>query len=179
MSTLNVTNIKSADGTSGLSIANSTGVITLPSAPLIKACAFKMHPSGNQSMGNGAETAFAFGTAAIDTNSIVDLSNNRVVITAATAGLWWLSFTTRLKNSSPQRHVIYIKVNGSSKFTFEENQSGDGTTSGSQSLATGGIFGLSSGDILTYHLYHNQGSARDIEFGVDSSRAEGYRIGTL
>ena len=28
MSTLNVTNIKAADGTSGLSIANSTGVVT-------------------------------------------------------------------------------------------------------------------------------------------------------
>ena len=29
MSTLNVTNIKAADGTSGLSIANTTGIVTL------------------------------------------------------------------------------------------------------------------------------------------------------
>ena len=37
MSTLNVTNIKAADGTSGLTIANSTGVITTPARPAFRA----------------------------------------------------------------------------------------------------------------------------------------------
>ena len=39
MSTLNVTNIKAADGTTGLIIANSTGVVTEPLKPTFRATA--------------------------------------------------------------------------------------------------------------------------------------------
>ena len=45
MSTLNVTNIKAADGTSGLSIANSTGVVSFGNNLSANAPAFSAYPS--------------------------------------------------------------------------------------------------------------------------------------
>jgi hypothetical protein len=171
-SVLKVDAIQNTAGTSALTI-DSSG-FTLP-----KAVAFQMHPSANQSMADASETAFAFGTTTIDPASIVDLSNNRVVITAATAGLWWLSFTCRLKNSAPPRQVVYIKVGGSTKLMFEENSGASAGTTGSQSVTASGLWNLSSGDALTYAVYHSHGSARDIEYDLSSSRAEGFRIGSI
>ena len=171
-SVLKVDAIQNTAGTSALTI-DSSGFI------LPKAVTFQMHPSQNQSLANGAETAFEFGTTSIDPASIVDLSNNRVVITAATAGLWWLSFTCRIKNSAPPRQVVYLKVNGSTIYNTEENSGASAGTSGSQSVTVRGLHNLSSGDAITYAVYHNHGSARDIEFALSSSRAEGYRIGTI
>jgi len=171
-STLRVNELQNLNGNTGITI-DTSGFIKP------KVVAFQMHPSANQSLPNGAETAFAFGTASIDPASITDVANNRVVITDATAGLWWLSFNARIKNSAPPRQVVYIKVNGTTIYNFEENSGASAGTNGSQSVAVSGLHNLSSGDAITYAVYHNHGSSRDIEFALSSSRAEGYRVGTL
>jgi len=170
-SVLKVDAIQNTAGTSALTI-DSNGFI------LPKAVAFQMHPTSTQTLTNGAEGQIAFQASNIDPNSIVDLSNNRVVITAATAGLYWLSFTLRLKNSAPARIVNYIKVNGTQTLVGEENSNTSGTT-GSQSNTVSGLVSLSSGDALTYHIFHNHGADRDTESGVVNSRAEGYRLGSI
>ena len=56
MSTLNVTNIKAADGTSGLTIANSTGIVTKSLMPYIYL------------RGNSASEVIQHGSAADYTN---------------------------------------------------------------------------------------------------------------
>ena len=99
-------------------------------------------------------------------------------ITAATAGLYWLSFVCRLGSSAPPRQVVYIKVNGAEKLMAEENSGASGS-SGSQSVMTSGLLNLVAGDLITYHVYHNHGSNRDIEHYAAASRVEGYRIGTV
>ena len=171
-STLRVNELQNLNGATGMTI-DTSGII------LPKCLAFQMHPSANQSLANGAESPFAFGTASIDPAGIVDLPNNRVVITDATAGLWWLSFTCRLKNSAPPRQVVYIAVNGTTIYNAEENSGASAGTNGSQSVTACGLHNLSSGDAITYKVYHNHGSNRDIEFSLSSTRAEGYRVGTL
>lgn len=137
--------------------------------------AFQMHPTAPQTLTDSVEAQYQFQASDIDTNSIVDLGNNRVVITEETAGLYWLSFTSRLSNSAPARVVNYIKVNGSSKLLFEENSNTSGTT-GSQSNTVSGLVSLVSGDVITFHVFHNHGTDRDTEAGVVSARAEGYRV---
>lgn len=137
--------------------------------------AFQMHPTSTQTLTDGVQTQYEFQASNIDTNSIVELANNRVVITEATAGLYWLSFTSRLLSSAPARVVNYIKVNGVTKLVFEENSTTSGTT-GSQSNTVAGLVSLSSGDELTFHVYHNHGSDRDTEINVENARAEGYSI---
>jgi len=176
-SDLNVDTIKNTSGTTAMTI-NSSGVVTAPAGIIPKSCAFQMHPTSTQTLTNGAEGQIEFQASNIDTNSIVDLSNNRVVITAATAGLYWLSFTFRLSNSAPARIVNYIKVNGTQTLVGEENSNTSGTT-GSQSNTVAGLVSLSSGDALTYHIFHNHGAERVNETGVTNTRAEGYRIGSV
>ena len=170
-SVLKVDAIQNTAGTSALTI--DSGGFILP-----KAVAFQMHPTSSQTLTNGVEAQIAFQASNIDTNNIVDLSNNRVVITAATAGLYWLSFTFRLSNSAPARIVNYVKVNGTQKLVGEENSNTSGTT-GSQSNTVSGLVSLSSGDALTYHIFHNHGADRVNETGVTNIRAEGYRIGSV
>ena len=61
---------------------------------------FILHkPSGNQSISNATGTVVTWGTADVDTHSVSDLANNRIVITAQTAGYWWFGWacTTRLE----------------------------------------------------------------------------------
>ena len=171
-SILKVDEIQNTGGTTGLTI-DSSGFI------LPKAVAFQMHQTSAQSLSDSTETQYTFDASSIDTNSIVDLTNNRVVITAATAGLYWLSFTSRLNSSAPPRQVNYIKVGGSTKLMFEENSGASAGTTGSQSVTAAGLVSLSSGDVLTYHVYHTHGSSRNTETGVSAGRAEGYRIGSV
>jgi len=170
-SQLRVNELQNLNGTTGMTI--DTSGFTLP-----KSVAFQATHNASLTLNNAAETQFALDTTVFDPAGIVDLSNNRVGITAATAGLYWLSFVCRLANSAPNRQVVYIKVNGTERLMAEENSASSGS-SGSQSVMTSGLLNLVAGDLITYHVYHNHGSNRDIEHYVSASRVEGYRIGTL
>ena len=78
-----------------------------------------MTPTGVQTIANQTDTTFYFGNG-IDTHSITDLSNNRVVITTITTGLWFLSFVYRLDNVVPFRQSITIKKNGNIIAVFQQ-----------------------------------------------------------
>lgn len=168
--TLEVDTIKNTSGTTGLTI-DSSGFIKP------KVVAFQAFHDAALTLTNGLESTFQLDTTVIDPAGIVDLANNRIAITAATAGLYWLSFVCRLGSSAPPRQVVYIKVNGAEKLMAEENSGASGS-SGSQSVMTSGLLNLVAGDLITYHVYHNHGSNRDIEHYAAASRVEGYRIGT-
>ena len=57
----------------------------------VKPCTFRMFNSQTRSLPNATTTALTYDTVEWDTHSITDVSNNRVVITSATAGYWWIS----------------------------------------------------------------------------------------
>jgi hypothetical protein len=171
-SILKVNEIQHTGGTSAMTIA-SNGIVNP------KACVFQMYSSAVQSIPTSTETTYAWNVTTFDTNSIVDLSNNRVVITSDTAGLWFLSFTSRLKNSAPPRHINYIKVNNNVAVMFEQYSEGGAVTSGSSSCTASGLVSLSSGDVVIGRLYMDHGSSRDTETGISAARLEGYRIGTV
>ena len=170
-SILRVDTIKNVSGTTGLTIG--TDGFIKP-----KVVAFQAFHDAALTLTNAAETQFALDTTVFDPAGIVDLANNRIAITAATAGLYWLSFVCRLGSSAPPRQVVYIKVNGTERLMAEEN-SGSSGSSGSQSVMTSGLLNLVAGDLITYHVYHNHGANRNIEHYVAASRVEGYRVGTL
>ena len=170
-STLRVNELQNLNGTTGMTI-DTSGFIKP------KVVAFQAFHDAALTLTNAAETPFQLDTTVIDPAGIVDLANNRIAITAATAGLYWLSFVCRLGSSAPNRQVVYIKVNGTEKLMAEENSAASGS-SGSQSVMTSGLVNLVAGDLITYHVYHNHGSNRDIEHYAAASRVEGYRIGTV
>ena len=181
MSTLKVGTIQSTTGNTGLTIANDGTVLP-------KACAFQMTPTAVQAIANQTDTPFAFGQSNIDTHSITDLSNNRVVITTATAGLWFLSFVYRLENVVPARQSASIKKNGNVIAVFQSTQYSQTTTPDS-STKVDTLVNLANSDVLTFHAWHGHGASQNTSddsfdnstaatFGVNN-RAEGFRIGTL
>ena len=170
-STLRVNELQNLNGNSAMTI-DTNGFINP------KVVAFQAFHDAALTLTNAAETQFPLDTTVIDPAGIVDLSNNRIAITAATAGLYWLSFVCRLSSSSPPRQVVYIKVNGTERLMAEENSGSSGST-GSQSVMASGLVNLVAGDLITYHVYHSHGANRNIEHYVAASRVEGYRVGTL
>ena len=174
MSTLKVGTIQSTTGNTGLTIA-------IDGTVLPKACAFQMKPSSQKSIPNATETLIEFGTTVFDTHSIVDLGNNRVVITTATAGIWDLRFVSRIENGVPFRQISFIKKNGNN-LVYHEASNYSQTTGAYQSVEANCLANLVNGDILTFHMYHGQGSAKNTEIGGTNDldiRAEGFRVGTL
>ena len=181
MSTLKVATIQSTTGNTGLTIANDGTVLS-------KACAFKISPTSVQTIANETDTQFYFDQDEIDTHNITDLSNNRVVITTATAGLWFLSFVFRLENVVPFRQSATIKKNGNVIAVFQHTQYTQ-TTIPDSSTKVDTIVNLANSDILTFHAWHGHGatqSTSDDSFDNTSTvgfpvnnRAEGFRIGTL
>ena len=158
MSTLKVGTIQSTTGNTGLTIANDGTVLP-------KACAFQMTPTGVQTIANQTDTQFYFGQSNIDTHSITDLSNNRVVITTAT-----------------------IKKNGNVIAVFQATQYSQ-TTIPDSSTKVDTLVNLANSDVLTFHAWHGHGVTQSTSddsfdnstaatFGVNN-RAEGFRIGTL
>ena len=78
-----------------------------------RTCAFRMYPNAAQSLAHGTVTVLNFTNTSFDSDNLLDLSNNKVVITATTAGLWYLDITLRMSNTVAYRQTTQILVNGS------------------------------------------------------------------
>ena len=176
---------KAKMGTTELDLAtikDSTGTntaMTIDSSGFVKAktCAFRMHQSTAQSLSHATNTTLTFDTSDIDTASIIDLTNNKVVITAATAGLWYLDFTFCMTNTIAFRQTAFIYVNGTA-IARHEPPAYSQTTGAYPSANVHTLHELSSGDEITFTGYHAYGSARSTyaDAGL-STVAQGYRIG--
>ena len=177
MSTLKVGTIQDHTNSNTALSIDSSGLVTAPVGIVPKACAFSMHATSAQSLAGVTEITYEWDASAFDTNGITDLPNNRVVITAATAGLWFLSFTSRINNSVPFRHINYIKVNGSVAIMQEQTMYSQ-TTGASSSCTAAGLQQLSDGDIIIARIYHGH-STKNTEYGYSQARLEGFRIGTV
>jgi len=73
---------------------------------------FKLTKNGGQSTPNGATVTVTWQNTIYDTSSIVSISNDRVIITSATAGLYFVgaSVETNILNF---RQIIGLRKNGS------------------------------------------------------------------
>ena len=73
MSTLNVTNIKAADGTSGLTIANSTGIVTATKG--VNSVAFAVEATNIDQTGSTGKVQWE--NVRLDTGNYWSTSNHR------------------------------------------------------------------------------------------------------
>ena len=140
---------------------------------------FRIFKDGNaQTVPDNTDTKITFSTTSIDTNSLVDLSNNKVVITSATEGYWQLHFQYRTSHA-PYRRMARIHINGSVKARFEEGQYSSNTPLNPTSGVTT-IIQLSANDYLEAFVYnyYNGSTAKAVigdSNGVDTY-FEGWRI---
>ena len=91
-----------------LPVANGgTGLSSAVTTPY-----FKLTKDGNQSTPNGATVTVTWQNTIYDTSSIVSISNDRVIITSATAGLYFVGASVQ-ENVLNFRQVVGIRKNGS------------------------------------------------------------------
>jgi len=131
----------------------------------LKPCTFAMTSNTAQSLPNSSQTTITFDRTMHDSHSIVDLANNKIVITAATEGIW------------------FIQAHGTSDKTITEyNRNGD-TTGGNPATVASYLGLLESGDSVYVTAYHTYGSARNTVGSSGTSQnynfLRGFRIGQL
>ena len=174
-SVLKVNEIQHTGGTSALTVA-SDGIINP------KGCAFYMWQNTAQAISPVTETAIQFEVEEFDTHgSVVNLAQNRVDFPSGTEGIWFISFTWRLANTVPFRHIAYVNKNntsssGSSEYLKFENAQYSQTTGASASVTASGLISLAAGDYLTFTGYHGYGSARNTSAGRADTAASGFRV---
>ena len=141
MSTLSVTNIKAADGTSGLSIANSTGIIS-PTKPLVNPALFQVQALDvDQSYTQSALVKVQFNSVDLDTGSYWDSSNN--YYRPQIAG-WYMFGGTLRVNFASAVTLIGMRIVKNASYTPAGEQlvvqyqvGSDSFTNGEYPLATG------------------------------------------
>ena len=142
----------------------------------VKPCTFRIFNSATQSLSNATTTALIYDTVEWDTHSITDVSNNRVVITDATAGYWFVSAKFSLDNAVPFRQIIWVYVNNTNTISFENGDYSQ-TTGAYPSIQAQGIIKVVSGDTISAFGYHGHGSTKTSQSGRNVNGLEGFRIG--
>ena len=174
-SVLKVNEIQHTGGTSALTVA-SNGIINP------KGCAFYMWADTAQAISSETETKIQFQVELFDTHgSVVNLTDNRVDFPSGTEGIWYISFTWRLANTIPFRHIAYVNKNnnsssGGSEYLKFENSQYQQTTGSSSSVTASGLVSLAVGDYLTFTGYHGYSSARNTSAGRADTYASGFRV---
>jgi len=173
MSTLNVTNIKAADGTSALTITNSTGQVTMPNSSgfVPEFVAWSVQKDGNMTIGNAVQTQVTWQTENFDTHNA--FASNVFTVPSGQGGYYNVGFFINWKDSWSAQVIQYIRVNGSVKATFMEQKTGNEMGEGGSQ-----ILQVNAGDTIDIAVYQPSGSNKEI-YGQDntSTRFWGYRIG--
>ena len=119
-SKLGVQNIAHTNGTNAMTVSSGGAIALTSPLPVSSggtglssvAPYFKLTKNSTQATPNGATVTTTWQNTIYDTSSIVSLSNDRVIITSATAGLYFVgaSVETNILNF---RQIIGIRKNGS------------------------------------------------------------------
>ena len=173
MSTLNVTNIKAADGTTGLTIANSTGLVTMPNSSgfVPEFVAWSVKRTSNQSIGHGAQTQVQWDTETFDTHNA--FAGNAFTVPSGQGGYYNVGFFINWQGSWSAQVIQYIRVNSGVVATFMEQKTGNEMGEGGSQLIQ-----VSAGQTIDIAVYQTQGGSQNI-YGSDSlsTRFWGYRVG--
>ena len=171
-----VTNTKIANSTIDLT-TKVTG--TLPVANggtgnIIKPY-FKLQKSGNQATPNGATVTVTWETTVYDTASIVDLTDNRVNITSATEGLWYVQANI-MTDTLNFRQVVDLRKNGSGLARFERaTQTVANNGSRAPNISANTIVEVANGDYLDVS-YISVNGTNNISNAASGTYFYGWRI---
>ena len=144
---------------------------------------FLLNQTSAQSLANNTSEIATLDEAKNDTHSFADLSNNRAVFTASTAGTYHLSWGAKINDSGSAivRWLIFITK-------YDSNDNGDdiiyteATISADDSYAFptfSTIWTFAAGDYIKLRIYQNSGGSRTTyaAAGDINSFISGLRIG--
>jgi hypothetical protein len=137
--------------------------------------AFALHKTSDQTVGTGALTTVTWDASSIDTDSGVDLSNNKYVVPSGKGGTYFLNYFVGTEHGG--RWIINIKINGTVKIESDKTLDNSGIY-GMYNVS--GIISLSAGDEITACYYALNGSGTNIRYQNTSTayltKLEGYRL---
>lgn len=170
MSTLNVTNINAADGTSALTIANSTGSVSGTGAFLIDDNIPYFFAEGSsvfQSAGYlGTPSIFTavktWTTVTLNQSNLLNTANGYLEVPSGQAGLYEYRVCSNSGTADAHRGVYVYKKSGAS-ITNIDNVFGMNDYSG-YTLASHKILNLAVGDIILvgYHNSYDSWNTSDV-----------------
>ena len=144
---------------------------------------FLLNQTSAQTLNNGVSEIGTLDEARHDTNSFADLSNNRAVFTASTAGTYHLTWGAKINDSGSAivRWLIFITK-------YDSNDNGDDiiypeiTISADDSWAFptfSTMWTFVAGDYIKLRIYQNSGGSRTTYAGSGdvNSFISGLRIG--
>ena len=154
-----------------LPVANGgTGLSSAVTTPY-----FKLTKDGNQSTPNGATVIVTWQNTIYDTSSIVSISNDRVIITSETAGLYFVGASVQ-QNVLNFRQVVALRKNGSSIARSEvatQTVANNGSRAPTLNLHT--IIELANNDYLDV-LYISVNGTNTINLDSTGTYFYGWRI---
>ena len=173
MSTLNVTNIAAADGTSSLSIANSTGFIDLKKQQIPM---FSVYRSTAQNINQNAWTKVVWNAEYTDgdPDNAFDTTNGRYV--APVKGWYHLSFLCSMDVSGGDSgHLNYSSMNkNGTQLNYQEFYS-----TASHRHTHSFLMNMAVGDYCEVSCYNTSANVNNIRGGVNESQFHGFLVRAL
>ena len=170
MSTLNVTNINAADGTSGLTIANSTGSVSGSGTFLIDDNIPYFYAQGSSVFQSaaylGTPSSFTavktWNTVTLNQANLLNTTNGYMEVPSGQAGLYEYRVSSNSGTANQHRGVYVFKKSGST-VTNLDNVFSNNDYSG-YTLASHKILNLAAGDIILvgYHNSYDSWNTSDV-----------------
>lgn len=152
MSTLAVDAIQNAAGTAAATI-DSNGYL------FAKLPHFLIRNTSAQSIITSTYVRAEFNDAVLDTHNFADLTNNKIVFNATTAGVYQVNFGGKLNNATANRFGYWLRKEGSMSTGPYIGYFEIGKTTSTYAYPTFNfIYQFNSGDFLELDMYHDQGS---------------------
>jgi len=137
--------------------------------------AFALHKTSQQTVSTGSQVVMTWDAASIDTDSGVDLSNNKYVVPSGKGGTYFLNYFVGTDYGS--RWILGIFINGTVKIESDSTLDTSGIYG---QYHVSGIISLSAGDEIQAKYYATNGSGTNIRHENSSTakltRLEGYRL---
>ncbi len=136
--------------------------------------AFALHKTSQQSFSTGSQVVVTWDVASIDTDSGVDLSNNKYVVPSGKGGTYFLNY--HLGTDYGGRWIIGIFINGTVKIESDHTLENTGIYG---MYHVSGIISLSAGDEIQAKYYALSGSGNirhENSSTAKLTRLEGYRL---
>ena len=155
-------------GASGEKVDLGTGVSggTLTNTP-----SFRIYSSDNQTISHSTATKVGFNTTEWDTNSGVDLTNDRFTVPSGGAGKYYLLGEVLVNTDNDFRLNLYIYKNGS-----EVRMHGGNHQEADDGMQINAVIDLAVGDYVELYCWQNAGVNKTIIGGTRYKEFHGFRL---
>lgn len=172
-STLKVDTIAHTGGTTGMTI-DSNGFV------FDKRPHFVARATSNQSVVQSTYVNMNIDQAVNDTHNFVDLSNNRIVFTAATAGVYHMTWGCKFNSIAANRIGLWPRRAGAiNTGTYMGYFESSGTGASYQMHTYSLMYNFTASDFFTIDFYHNASGSIDT-YAIQQDLGQficGFRVG--